>query len=91
MAGTVIGVRECGDALDRIRREYTDWPTLNLTFPQACRLWQLEPEECRCVLEQLIAEGFLTRSRGGRFISALRPEVIEETFAAAEFELQSAM
>ena len=37
-------------------------PGLNLTFRQACRLWQLEPTTCESLLKQLVADGFLVYS-----------------------------
>jgi hypothetical protein len=44
--------------------DYRELPTLNVTFPQACRLWQVESGECTRALERLIAEGFLGRNDG---------------------------
>lgn len=55
--------------LDRVRREYREWPTLNPTFAQACRLWQMEPRECACVLARLIAEGVLRRTSDGLYVT----------------------
>ena len=54
--------------LERVRQEYRELPTLNLTFAQACRLWQLEPAECKTALERLIAEGVLRRTADGLFV-----------------------
>ena len=54
--------------LERVRKEYREQPTLNLTFAQACRLWQLEPGECRTALERLIAEGVLRQTADGLFV-----------------------
>jgi hypothetical protein len=48
--------------LTRIRGEYQEMPGLNLTFRQACRLWQLEPTTCESLLKQLVADGFLVYS-----------------------------
>ena len=63
--------REDGTAealLERVRSEYRELPTLNLTFAQACRLWQTEPGECRRVLERLIDDGMLRRTPEGLFV-----------------------
>ena len=49
--------------LARIRAEYDEMPGLRLTFSQACRLWQLDDTTCRAVLEQLVVERFLYRTR----------------------------
>lgn len=58
--------------LERVRQEYRELPTLNLTFAQACRLWQLEPCECKTVLDRLIAEGVLERTAEGLFVTHAR-------------------
>ena len=62
--------RHNGEALlDRVRKEYVELPTLNLTFAQACRLWQMAPDECQHVLDRLIADGVLRRTAEGLFVS----------------------
>lgn len=53
--------------LERVRQDYRELPTLNLTFAQACRLWQLE-RECKTALERLIAEGVLRRTADGLLV-----------------------
>lgn len=53
--------------LARIRGEYREMPGLRLTFPQACRLWHLDPVRCRAVLEGLVAEGFIHQAHDGAF------------------------
>ncbi len=52
-----------------IRNEYREMPGMHLTLAQACRLWQQEPSVCQGVLEALVAEGFLRRTRGGGYIA----------------------
>lgn len=44
-------------------------PGLRLTFPQACRLWALDPPTCESVLQTLVKEGFLLRTPDGKFIA----------------------
>jgi hypothetical protein len=51
-------------------REFTEWPTVSLTMPQACRYWGIEPTVCAPVLEDLVHEGFLVRRLDGRFSRA---------------------
>lgn len=51
----------------RIQREYEEMPGLHLTLQQACRLWGLGPEVCAALLEALVLEGFLVRTRRGAF------------------------
>jgi hypothetical protein len=53
--------------LDIVRAEYREMPGLTLTLPQARRLWNLADEECAAVLEDLVAEGFLRRTRDGAY------------------------
>lgn len=53
--------------LARIRGEYTEMPGLRLTFPQACRLWHVDPGTCETVLADLVAERFLHRTRDGSY------------------------
>lgn len=55
--------------ITRIRGEFREMPGLRLTFAQACRLWQVEPEACDMVLRALLAESFLTRTADGRFVA----------------------
>lgn len=47
--------------LQRIRGEFLEMPGLQLTRPQARRLWGLEEDECGQFLEFLVETGFLCR------------------------------
>jgi hypothetical protein len=53
----------------RVRGEFREMPGLRLTFPQACRLWQLDPATCESVLQLLVDEKFLLRTPDGGFVS----------------------
>ncbi len=53
--------------LARIRGEFSEMPGLRLTFAQACRLWHLDAATCHTVLEALVAERFLYRTREGAY------------------------
>jgi hypothetical protein len=44
---------------DRVRAEFVELPGLELTLPQAVRLWGLAADDCRHVLDSLCASGFL--------------------------------
>jgi hypothetical protein len=46
-------------AVDRVRDDFTEMPTLELTVPQAVRLWRLGVDDCRFVLDALVDAGFL--------------------------------
>ena len=45
--------------IDRIRAEFVEMPGLELTLPQAARLWNLGLEDCRSVVDVLTNAGFL--------------------------------
>lgn len=64
----VIWARAAEDPLVRIRAEYLEMPGLSLTEKQACRLWGLDPRACAGLLEELVAEQFLRRTRDGAFV-----------------------
>ena len=43
----------------RVREEFREMPGLQLTLSQAKRLWGLEDETCRAVIDALVAAAFL--------------------------------
>jgi hypothetical protein len=45
--------------MDRVRAEFVEMPGLELTLPQAVRLWGLGADDCRHVLDSLADAGFL--------------------------------
>jgi hypothetical protein len=45
--------------VDRVRAEFVEMPGLELTLPQAVRLWGLGVDDCRHVLDLLADAGFL--------------------------------
>ena len=45
--------------VDRVRAEFVEMPGLELTLPQAVRLWGLGADDCRHVLDSLADAGFL--------------------------------
>lgn len=47
------------NATDRIRAEFMEMPGLELSLPQAVRLWGLGPDDCRGVIDSLVECGFL--------------------------------
>lgn len=52
----------------RVRGEFTEMPGLRLTVGQAARLWQADRQTCESVLDRLVRERFLDRTRDGAFI-----------------------
>ena len=49
----------------RIREEFREMPGLRLTPEQATRLWGLEDEACRKVIDVLVAAEFLRWTASG--------------------------
>ena len=64
---TTAGLHEL---LQRIEAEYREMPALNLTVPQAQRLWGLDSTTCSFVLMTLIARGVLKQTTRGTYIRA---------------------
>ncbi len=56
------------DVLLRVRGEFLEMPGLCLTVDQARRLWRMTARECDRVLDALVAERFLSRTRDGAFV-----------------------
>ena len=50
---------------DRVRGEFMEMPGLQLTMPQAARLWGLEISACEQVVEVLVQSAFLRRTGSG--------------------------
>jgi hypothetical protein len=63
----VMPFMQVQDAAELIRLEYAEMPGLQLTFWQAQRLWNLSNELCDRALNTLISQGFLVRTRDGRY------------------------
>ena len=55
------------DLIQRVRSEFLEMPGMQLSVPQACRLWGLDPSTCDTVMEQLVQTKFLYRTRAGGF------------------------
>lgn len=45
--------------VDKVRGEFLEMPGLELTEAQAIKLWSLDADDCRYVLDVLVAAGFL--------------------------------
>ena len=54
----------------RIRTAYADTPNLEVTFAEACRLWQADEMSCAAALDILVWDGFLIRTRQGMYVAA---------------------
>jgi hypothetical protein len=67
--------------LTRIRGEYGEMPGLRLTFAQACRLWHVDADTCQTVLEDLLAQRFLHRTRDGAYCASAETRGVQVTAA----------
>jgi hypothetical protein len=54
----------------RVRNEFIEMPGLQLTLPQAARLWGLDHESSRQVIEALVEAAFLRWTAQGTVIRA---------------------
>jgi hypothetical protein len=72
--------------LTRIRGEFAEMPGLRLTFPQACRLWHLDPSQCLAVLEDLVVEGFVHETADGAYtaVAATRGVPAKATLSSSQ-------
>lgn len=52
----------------RAFNEFMEMPGLRLTVAQARRLWALDEETCRQILEQLVSAKFLVRLSDGAYL-----------------------
>jgi hypothetical protein len=56
--------------LDRVRGEFIEMPGLQLTIPEASRLWGMDVDACQHVVEVLVETSFLRWTPGGKFVRA---------------------
>ena len=71
-------------AVDRVRGDFNEMPGLELTLPQAVRLWNLGADDCRYAVDALVDAGFLkwtarrTIVRSGPALPRTRPGVARD-------------
>ena len=58
------------ELVGRIRSEFLEMPGLRLTVLQASRLWGLDEESCRRVIDALVGSSFLRWSAPGTIARA---------------------
>ena len=51
--------------VERVRSEFLEMPGLRLTTAQASRMWGLDPQACRAVIDLLIGAAFLRWTPAG--------------------------
>ena len=62
----VVGI--VANLLETVRAEYMEMPGLCLTMSQAARLWNIDQDTCRIVLDTLVRLRFLQRTRDGAYL-----------------------
>lgn len=72
MAPALAGTddRQIARWLGLIRAEYLEMPGLQLTLPQACRLWHLDTLMSSTLLGALVDTKFLRRTPSGTYVLA---------------------
>ena len=70
--GASPGSSELARQLRRIREEYEDVPHLRLTPSGVQRVFGLPPLRCVEILEALLEENFLCRTRDGMFVRSAK-------------------
>ena len=58
--------------LERVRGEFNEMPGMQLTMAQAARLWGMDQNVCRAVIESLVDCSFLRWTSTGTVIRAER-------------------
>ena len=56
------------DLARQIEAEYAEMPGLNVTLPQAARLWAVDRNTCQAAIDRLISRGVLRTTTKGRFV-----------------------
>jgi hypothetical protein len=56
--------------VDRVRADFMAMPELEVTLPQAVRLWNLGMDDCRYVVDALVDAGFLRWTTAGTIVRA---------------------
>ncbi len=75
--------------LSRIRGEYLEMPGLQLTSAQAERLWGLDADICRQLLEVLVGARFLWRTKDGRYARLTESSVSDPSFRVAKADIRA--
>jgi hypothetical protein len=55
---------------DRVRGEFNEMPGLQLTIAQAARLWGVDVQACRRVIDALVEAAFLRWTPAGTVVRA---------------------
>jgi len=58
--------------VERVRGEFNEMPGMQLTLPQAAKLWGMDQMACRMVIEALVDSAFLRWTSAGTVVRAER-------------------
>jgi hypothetical protein len=64
----IVHQRRQTDWLHLVQAEYMEMPGLQLTLPQVRRMWGLDEDNCRHLLEQLVTSHFLRLTPDDRYM-----------------------
>src|SRR5262245_50277234 len=64
---------ELHDLVERVRSEFIEMPGLQLTLPQAARLWGLDQNASRRIIDALVEGSFLRWTKRGTVVRADGP------------------
>lgn len=56
------------ELLQRIVTDYREMPGLSVTELQGVRLWGVDADRCRALLQALVARGVLRRTTSGHYV-----------------------
>ena len=59
-------------AIARVRAEFEEMPGMTLTMPQASRLFGLDHDLCKTIVDRLVVAAFLKRTQNGAFTRVAR-------------------
>ena len=71
-----MNVHSLNSLVRRARADFDEMPGLQLTFPQARRLWNMDAEDCRSVLDTLVDAGFLRWTPARTVVRTGKPLVL---------------
>jgi hypothetical protein len=63
-----LDMRHAPTVFERVRGEFNEMPGLQLTIPQAARLWGMEHSACRRVIDALVDAAFLRWTAAGTVV-----------------------
>jgi hypothetical protein len=63
--GVAMSPAEIDAVVHRVRAEFLEMPGLQLTVPQAARLWGLDRDDCQRVIDTLVRTAFLRWTSAG--------------------------